>query len=55
MNTKGVVFYSTPHKGSHLAALNPTSQIILWPSIEVQELRQSKLTQCMYYPYKRKT
>lgn len=40
--TKAIVFYSTPHKGSHLAALNPTSQIIVWPSVEVQELRESE-------------
>ncbi|KAL0269577.1 UNVERIFIED_CONTAM: hypothetical protein PYX00_007265 [Menopon gallinae] len=40
-NTKGIVFYSTPHKGSHLATLTQPSQIILWPSIEVQELREN--------------
>lgn len=41
--TKAIVFYSTPHKGSHLAALNATSQMIIWPSVEVQELRESKI------------
>ncbi|KAK6639711.1 hypothetical protein RUM43_007986 [Polyplax serrata] len=40
-NTRGIVFYSTPHKGSHLAALNATSQMIFWPSVEVQELREN--------------
>lgn len=40
--TKAILFYSTPHKGSRLAALNATSQMIIWPSIEVQELRESK-------------
>ncbi|EEB12320.1 ribonuclease p/mrp subunit, putative [Pediculus humanus corporis] len=39
--TKGIIFYSTPHKGSRLAALNTTSQMIVWPSIEVQELREN--------------
>lgn len=39
-NTKGIVFYSTPHRGSHIAALNQTTQMLVWPSIEVQELRE---------------
>ncbi|XP_074094508.1 protein SERAC1 isoform X3 [Cotesia typhae] len=39
-NTKGIIFYSTPHRGSHVAALKHTTQMLLWPSIEVQELRE---------------
>ncbi|XP_046831134.1 protein SERAC1 [Vespa crabro] len=39
-NTRGIVFYSTPHRGSHIAALTQATQMLLWPSIEVQELRQ---------------
>ncbi|KAJ8680523.1 hypothetical protein QAD02_016310 [Eretmocerus hayati] len=39
-NTKGIVFYSTPHRGSHIASLNQTTQMLIWPSIEVQELRE---------------
>ncbi|XP_008212677.1 protein SERAC1 [Nasonia vitripennis] len=39
-NTKGIVFYSTPHRGSHVAALNQTTQMLVWPSVEVQELRE---------------
>ncbi|XP_058803275.1 protein SERAC1 [Phymastichus coffea] len=39
-NTRGIVFYSTPHRGSHVAALNQTTQMLVWPSIEVQELRE---------------
>ncbi|XP_014212243.1 protein SERAC1-like [Copidosoma floridanum] len=38
--TKSIAFYSTPHKGTRVAALNQTSQMLLWPSIEVQELRE---------------
>lgn len=39
-NTRGIIFYSTPHRGSHVAALNQTTQMLVWPSIEVQELRE---------------
>lgn len=39
-NTKGIVFYSTPHRGSHIAAFNQTTQMLVWPSVEVQELRE---------------
>ncbi|KAK2576698.1 hypothetical protein KPH14_005359 [Odynerus spinipes] len=39
-NTRGIVFYSTPHRGSHIAALTQTTQMLVWPSIEVQELRR---------------
>ncbi|XP_014602802.1 PREDICTED: protein SERAC1-like [Polistes canadensis] len=39
-NTRGIVFYSTPHRGSHIAALTQATQMLVWPSIEVQELRE---------------
>ncbi|XP_034940512.1 protein SERAC1-like [Chelonus insularis] len=39
-NTKGIIFYSTPHRGSHVAALKQTTQMLVWPSVEVQELRE---------------
>ncbi|KAF7390170.1 hypothetical protein HZH68_012027 [Vespula germanica] len=39
-NTRGIVFYSTPHRGSHIAALTQATQMLIWPSIEVQELRE---------------
>nr|CAD7443967.1 unnamed protein product [Timema bartmani] len=39
-NTRAVAFYSVPHRGSPLAALRQTTQFLLWPSTEVQELRQ---------------
>lgn len=41
-NTKGIIFYSTPHRGSQVAALKQTTQLFVWPSIEVQELRKGK-------------
>lgn len=37
-NTKGVVFYSTPHEGSHIAKLNSVVKYFLFPTVEVQEL-----------------
>ncbi|OAD56460.1 Protein SERAC1 [Eufriesea mexicana] len=39
-NTRSIVFYSTPHRGSRVAALKQATQMVLWPSIEVQELRE---------------
>ncbi|XP_034181766.2 protein SERAC1 [Osmia lignaria lignaria] len=39
-NTRGIVFYSTPHRGSRVAALKQTVQMLVWPSVEVQELRE---------------
>lgn len=38
-NGKGIVFYSTPHRGSSFASLNTPASIVVMPSIEVQELR----------------
>lgn len=40
-NTKGIIFYSTPHLGSRFANLSQTTALLLWPSVEVQELRES--------------
>jgi len=37
-NTKGVVFYSTPHQGSQIANLNSVIKYLFFPSVEVQEL-----------------
>ncbi|KAK9310319.1 hypothetical protein QLX08_000325 [Tetragonisca angustula] len=39
-NTRGIIFYSTPHRGSRVAALKQATQMVVWPSIEVQELRE---------------
>ncbi len=38
--TRGVVFYSTPHKGSPLAAYTTQARYLMLPSIEVKELEQ---------------
>ncbi|CAG9858577.1 unnamed protein product [Phyllotreta striolata] len=43
LNTKGIFFYSTPHKGCRLASLSQASALLLWPSVEVQELRENSL------------
>ncbi|XP_026676268.1 protein SERAC1 [Diaphorina citri] len=37
--TKAVMFFSTPHKGAHLATLNEAYRFLLLPSMEVDELR----------------
>jgi len=37
-NTKGVVFYSTPHEGSQIAKMNSVVKYFFFPSVEVQEL-----------------
>lgn len=39
-NTKAILFYGTPHRGSHLAALKQTTQMLVWPTVEVQELHE---------------
>lgn len=41
LNTKGIFFYSTPHNGSRLANLSRSTALLLWPSVEVQELREN--------------
>ncbi|KAH1026381.1 hypothetical protein HUJ05_000055 [Dendroctonus ponderosae] len=41
LNTKGVVFYSTPHSGSKVANLSNAVSLVLWPSVEVQELKEN--------------
>ncbi|XP_075223821.1 protein SERAC1 [Lycorma delicatula] len=38
-NSKGIVFLSTPHFGSHIATMFDSHRIILWPSNEVDDLR----------------
>ena len=40
-NTKGIVFYSTPHEGSEIAKLNSVIKYIVFPSVEVQELEMN--------------
>ena len=40
-NTKGVVFYSTPHEGSEIAKMNTVMKYIIFPSVEVQELEMN--------------
>ncbi|CAK9797149.1 Protein SERAC1 [Anthophora quadrimaculata] len=39
-NTRGIIFYSTPHQGSRVATLKQTVRMVVWPSVEVQELRE---------------
>ena len=43
-NTKGVVFYSTPHDGSQIASLSKYIKLIFFPSVEVQELEPNNPT-----------
>ncbi|XP_032881532.1 protein SERAC1 isoform X2 [Amblyraja radiata] len=37
-NTQGIVFYSVPHSGSHLAEYSVNARFLLFPSVEVMEL-----------------
>lgn len=43
LNTRGIIFYSTPHLGSRIANINHAIALVLWPSVEVQELREGEL------------
>ncbi|XP_051172225.1 protein SERAC1 isoform X2 [Leptopilina boulardi] len=38
--SKGIIFFSTPHQGSSVAALTQATEMLVWPSIEVKELRE---------------
>lgn len=40
--SKGIIFFSTPHQGSSVAALTQATEMLVWPSIEVKELRERK-------------
>jgi len=52
-NTRGVVFYSVPHDGSSLAdySLRLTAAYLLYPSVEVRELRKGSFSSslCVIY------
>lgn len=37
-NTKGVLFYSVPHRGTFMAEYSVNVRYLLFPSIEVREL-----------------
>ena len=39
-NTIGVLFYSTPHRGSSLAKYSNQAKYMLYPSVEVKELHE---------------
>lgn len=47
-NTKAILFYGTPHRGSHVAALKQMTQMLVWPTVEVQELREGNLLDPSY-------
>lgn len=37
-NTKGIMFYSVPHRGTSMAEYSVNVRYLLFPSIEVREL-----------------
>lgn len=43
-NTKAILFYSTPHKGSSLAAMPRAAAAVLWPSNDVRQLQENSPT-----------
>lgn len=45
-NTKGVIFYSTPHAGSQVAKLSATSKFLFFPSTEVKDLEANSPQLC---------
>eukprot|EP00095_Tigriopus_kingsejongensis_P002615 snap_masked-scaffold1452_size40707-processed-gene-0.5 protein:Tk02615 transcript:snap_masked-scaffold1452_size40707-processed-gene-0.5-mRNA-1 annotation:"protein serac1" len=38
LQTKGIVFYGTPHAGSRIAKLNSATKFFFFPSVELQDL-----------------
>ncbi|KAG6454103.1 protein SERAC1 [Manduca sexta] len=40
-NTKAVLFFSTPHKGSALATMPRAAAAVLWPSNDVRQLQEN--------------
>lgn len=40
-NTKAILFYSTPHKGSALATMPRAAAAVLWPSNDVRQLQEN--------------
>lgn len=45
-NTRGIVFYSVPHHGSHLAEYSVNIRYLLFPSLEVKELSKGNTSCC---------
>ncbi|XP_075991078.1 protein SERAC1 [Anticarsia gemmatalis] len=43
-NTKAVLFFSTPHKGSALATMPRAAAAVLWPSNDVRQLQENSPT-----------
>ncbi|KAJ8737369.1 hypothetical protein PYW07_000640 [Mythimna separata] len=40
-NTKALLFFSTPHKGSSMAAMPRAAAAVLWPSNDVRQLQEN--------------
>uniref|UniRef100_A0A8C0KUE7 Protein SERAC1 n=1 Tax=Canis lupus dingo TaxID=286419 RepID=A0A8C0KUE7_CANLU len=45
-NTRGIIFYSVPHHGSHLAEYSVNIRYLLFPSLEVKELSKGNVRCC---------
>lgn len=48
-NTKAIVFYSTPHKGSSLATMPRAAAAVFWPSQDVRQLQENSPTLLMLH------
>ncbi|CAL8318034.1 unnamed protein product [Boreogadus saida] len=45
-NTKGIVFYSVPHRGTYMAEYSVSVRYLLFPSVEVRELCKDSPALC---------
>ena len=48
-NTIGVLFYSTPHRGSSLAKYSNQAKYMLYPSVEVKELHEGTVNKKLFF------
>ncbi|EDO28472.1 predicted protein, partial [Nematostella vectensis] len=47
-NSRGIIFYSTPHQGSIVASYSSQARYLLLPSVQVKELTQGTASKYGY-------